>query len=44
MDHTDTPGSDIRSYHDRAFAGLKLIQNPVTFILLLVAMNGWKEI
>ena len=37
--HTNTTRCDIRSNHDRALAALEFVQNPVTFVLLLVAMN-----
>lgn len=40
LDHTDTTRCDIRSNHDRALAGLEFVENPITFVLLLVAVNS----
>lgn len=37
--HTNTTGCDIRSNHDGALASLEFVENPVTFVLLLVTMN-----
>lgn len=39
FNHTDTTRCHIGSNHDRALAGLELVQNPVTLVLLLVAVN-----
>ena len=38
--HTDTTGSNIRSNHDWALASLEFVENPITFVLLLVTMNS----
>lgn len=37
--HTNTTRSNVSCNHDRALAGLELVQNPVALVLLLVAMN-----
>jgi hypothetical protein len=37
--HTNTTRRHIRGHHDRAFTRLELVENPVTFVLLLVTMN-----
>jgi hypothetical protein len=42
--HTNTTGRNVRSNHDWALAGLEFVQNPVTFILLLVTMNGYSTV
>lgn len=39
--HTNTTRCDIRSNHDWALAGLELVENPITLVLLLVTMNCW---
>lgn len=39
--HTDTAGSHISGDHDRAAAGLELVQDPVALILLLVTVDCW---
>jgi hypothetical protein len=44
FDHTDTTGSHVGGHHNRALAGLKFVQNPITFILLFVAMDGFSEV
>jgi len=36
----DTTGGNVRGNHYGAFAGLKLVQDPVTLVLLLIAVNG----
>jgi len=38
--HTDTTRSDVGGNHDRRFAGLELVENPVTLGLLFVAVDG----
>jgi hypothetical protein len=40
MIHTNTTRSNVRGYHDRALVGLELVQDPVTLVLLLVAVNS----
>lgn len=40
-DHTNATGSHIGGYHDRAFSGLELVQNPIALVLSLVAVNSW---
>ena len=40
--HTDTTGSHIGGHHDGALALLELVQDPITFLLLLVTVDGWK--
>jgi len=40
INHTNTTRCHIGSNHDGALAGLELVQNPITFVLLFVAMNG----
>jgi hypothetical protein len=40
--HTDTTGSHIGGHHDGALALLEFVENPVTLLLLLVTVNGWK--
>lgn len=39
--HTNTTGSHISSHHDWALARLELVQDPISFILLFVAVNSW---
>ena len=39
LDHTNTTRCHISSNHDWAVAGLELVEDPITFVLLLVAMN-----
>ena len=41
VNHTNTTGSYISSNHDRTLARLKLVQNPITLVLLLVAMDSY---
>ena len=38
--HTDTTGGHVSGDHDGAFAGLELVKDPVTLVLLLVTVNG----
>jgi hypothetical protein len=38
--HTDTTGRNVRGNHDGALAGLELVQDPVTLVLLLITVNG----
>lgn len=38
--HTDTTRRDVGGDHDGALAGLELIQDPVTLVLLLVTVDG----
>lgn len=40
--HTDTTGGHIGSHHHGALAGLELVEDPVTLVLLLVTVNGCK--
>lgn len=42
--HTNTTRRDVRSNHDWALASLEFVQNPVTFVLLLVAMNCYTAV
>ena len=37
---TDTTRSHVSGNHDGALVGLELVENPVTFVLLLVTVNG----
>ncbi len=37
--HTNTTGSHVGSHHDRALTSLELVEDPVTLVLLLVAVN-----
>jgi hypothetical protein len=41
--HTNTTGGHICGYHDGTLAGFELVQDPVTFILLFVTMDGCRE-
>ena len=41
INHTNTTGSYIRSHHDGTFASLELVQDPITLVLLFVAVNSW---
>jgi len=41
--HTDTTGGNVRGNHYWAFAGLELVQDPVTLVLLLITVNGWEK-
>lgn len=38
--HTDTTGSYVGSHHDWALARLEFVQDPISFLLLLVTVNG----
>ena len=38
--HTNTAGSHISSNHDRALACFELIQDPIAFVLLFIAVNS----
>lgn len=40
VNHTNTTGSYISSNHDRTLARLKLVQDPITLVLLLIAMDS----
>lgn len=40
MIHTDTTGGHIGGYHDGALAGLELVEDPVTLVLLFVTMDS----
>src|SRR5271155_2856438 len=42
INHTNTTGCHVSSNHDWALAGLELVQNPITFVLLFVAMDSFK--
>ena len=39
--HTNTTRSNVRGNHDRRLAVLELIENPVAFVLLLVAVDSF---
>lgn len=39
--HTNTTGSHIGGNHDGAFSGLEFVQDPITFILLFVAVDSY---
>jgi hypothetical protein len=39
FNHTNTTGSHIGGNHDGTLSSLELVQDPITLILLLVAMN-----
>jgi hypothetical protein len=41
--HTDTTGSHISGHHDGALALLEFVENPITFLLLLVTVNSCNE-
>jgi hypothetical protein len=38
--HTDTTRSHVGGNHDGTFAGLEFVEDPVTFLLLFVAMDS----
>jgi hypothetical protein len=40
--HTDTTRRDVRSNHNGTLVCLELVKDPVTLVLLLVAVNGWE--
>jgi hypothetical protein len=40
INHTNTTGCHVSSNHDWAVAGLELVENPITFVLLFVAMDS----
>ena len=40
LDHTNTTGCHIGGNHDGTLAGLELVEYPVAFVLLLVAVNS----
>ena len=42
--HTDTTGSHVSSNHDGALASLEFVQDPVTLVLLLVAVDSWLRV
>jgi hypothetical protein len=42
--HTDAAGRNVCSHHDRTLAGLEFVQDPVTFVLLLVTVNCWNTL
>ena len=42
INHTNTTGCHVSSNHDWALASLELVQNPITFVLLFVAMDSFK--
>ena len=44
INHTNTTGCHVSSNHDWAAAGLELVENPVTFILLFVAMDSYQKL
>jgi hypothetical protein len=41
--HTNTTGGHICGYHDGTLASFELVQDPVTFVLLFVAMDSCRE-
>jgi hypothetical protein len=43
FNHTNTTRCYIGSNHDRALAGFEFVQDPVTFVLLLVAVNSYTD-
>ena len=40
MNHTNTTRCHVSSNHDWAAAGFELVENPITFVLLFVAMDS----
>jgi hypothetical protein len=44
INHTNTTGCHVSSNHDWAVAGFELVKNPITFVLLFVAMDSWKRL
>lgn len=42
--HTDTTRGDICGNHDGALARLELVQDPIALVLLLVTVDGCKEL
>jgi hypothetical protein len=42
INHTNTTGCHVSGNHDWALAALELVQNPITFVLLFVAMDSFK--
>jgi hypothetical protein len=42
INHTNTTGCHVSSNHDWALAGLELVQDPITFVLLFVTMDSFK--
>ncbi len=42
--HTDTTRRNVGGDHDGALASLELVQDPVTLVLLLVAVDGWRKL
>lgn len=41
--HTNTAGRDVSGDHDGALSSLELVQDPVTLVLLLVAVNRCQD-
>jgi hypothetical protein len=41
INHTNTTGCHVSSNHDWALASLELVQDPITFVLLFVAMDSF---
>ena len=44
INHTNTARGYVCSDHNRALAGLEFVQNPVTFVLLLVTVNSYNKV
>lgn len=43
INHTNTTGCHISGNHDWAVAGLELVEDPITLVLLFVAVNSWNR-
>jgi hypothetical protein len=44
INHTNTTGCHVSGNHDWALAGLELVQDPITLVLLFVAMDSFKDV
>jgi hypothetical protein len=38
--HTNTTGGHVRGHHDGTLARFEFVQNPIPFVLLLIAMDS----
>jgi hypothetical protein len=44
VNHTNTTRSYVSSNHDGALAGLEFVENPIALVLLLVAVDGCRNV